>query len=66
MVRLGASDWVSVCFLSLAQVMISQLVGSSPTWGFALTVQSQLGTLSFSLLSLPLSCVNSLSLRISK
>ena len=39
----GASAWLSrlrVQFLTLAQVMISWLLNSSPVWGSALTAQS--------------------------
>ena len=45
---------------TLAQVMISQLVGLNPAQGSALTVQSLLGILSLPL-SLPLPCLCSLS-----
>ena len=58
----GALGWLSrlsLWLLILAQVMISQFVGSSPTSGSSLTVWSLLGILS---LSLPYSCSLSLSL----
>ena len=52
-----AARWLSqssILLLSLAQVLISRFVSSSPKWGSALTAQSLLG-FSFPL-SLPLLC----------
>ena len=37
---LGAPGWLSVKHLTLAQVMISQFMGSSPALGSVLTAQS--------------------------
>ena len=57
-------SWLSIQLLVSAQVMISWFVGSSPTLGSALVVQSLLGILS---LSLPLLLLTlSLSLKINK
>ena len=47
----GSVGWASD--LILAQVMISQSVGSSPAWGSALTSQALLGILSLSLCPFP-------------
>ena len=49
----------------MTQVMISQFVGLSPTWGPALTAWSLLGTLP---LSVPFPClhVHALSIKINK
>ena len=55
----GWFSWLSIGLLVSAQVMMSQLVSSSPVSGSVLTVQSLLGILS--LLSLPLRCCLCLS-----
>ena len=44
----GELSQLRVRLLVLAQVMISQFVGSSPTWGSVLSKQSLLGILSLS------------------
>ena len=58
----GAPGWFNVQHLILAQVKISQFVGSSPTPGSALTVWRLCGILSPSLSASPL-LVLSLSLK---
>ena len=64
----GAPGWLSqlsILLLILAQVVISQRVGSNPALDSVLTVQSLLGILSLSpslSLSLPFPCPLSLSL----
>ena len=53
----GAPEWcsqLSIQLLISAHVTVSRFVDLSPAWGSMLTVQSLLGTLSFSLF-LPLS-----------
>ena len=64
-VACGWLRWLNVRLLVLAEVTISQFMGSSPVSGFVLTVGSLLGILSLPL-ALPLPYSLSLSLKINK